>query len=120
MRHGETGLPEEEVRRALARLGADPDSAPEVPAAVRARIGAALRAAPPPPAHSATAGLPRLSLPRVIALVLGIAALAVAAAIGVAVLLDSHPAPSFPAGPTAEKMTVPRSPTGTANPVTRP
>jgi hypothetical protein len=48
MREDEAGLPEERVRRALGRLGTDSDSAPEVPAAVIARIGAALRSAPPP------------------------------------------------------------------------
>ena len=37
------------VRRDLARLASDERSAPEVPAAVTARVGAALRAAPPPP-----------------------------------------------------------------------
>jgi hypothetical protein len=42
-------LPEERVRRALGRLGTDPDSAPEVPPAVTARIGAAIRSASAPP-----------------------------------------------------------------------
>lgn len=37
------------VRRELARLRTDDASAPEVPADVTARIGAALRAAEPPP-----------------------------------------------------------------------
>lgn len=36
------------VRRALRRLGADHTSAPDVPAHVTARVGAALRNAPPP------------------------------------------------------------------------
>jgi hypothetical protein len=39
----------ERVRRALGRLGADTDSAPQVPPAVTARIGAALRCASAPP-----------------------------------------------------------------------
>lgn len=36
------------VRRELSRLGSDPGSAPEVPAEVTARIGAALRDTEPP------------------------------------------------------------------------
>ena len=36
------------VRSGLAHLGSDERSAPEVPAAITARVGAALRAAPPP------------------------------------------------------------------------
>ena len=36
------------VRRELSRLGAEPASAPAVPAEVTARIGAVLRAAEPP------------------------------------------------------------------------
>jgi hypothetical protein len=48
MREDEAELLEERVRRALGRLGTDTDTAPEVPAAVTARIGAALRCAPPP------------------------------------------------------------------------
>ncbi len=42
----------------LLDLGTDAASAPDVPAAVTARIGAALRAAPPPPAHAASTALP--------------------------------------------------------------
>ncbi|RDH75609.1 hypothetical protein DVS77_25625 [Mycolicibacterium moriokaense] len=112
MRDGETGLPEEDVRRALAHLGADADSAPGVPASVTARIGAALRSAPPP-AHSATAGLPRLGPLRVVALVIGIGAVAAAVAVAIAVLLHSHSAPRFPPGPTAERITVSSPPAAT-------
>ncbi len=57
-----------------------PLRAPEVPAAVTARIVAALRATPAPPAHATGAGLPRLSLLRAILLVVAIAALVAAAA----------------------------------------
>ena len=52
---------EERVRQALAHLGSDAASAPDVPAGLTARIGAALRAAPQPAAHTTTAGRPRLS-----------------------------------------------------------
>lgn len=105
MRGGETELPEERVRRALAHLAGDSGSAPQVPAAVTARIGAALRAAPPAPAHTA-AGLPRLSRLRMLALAVGIGAVTAAVAVGVAMLLHSAPAKRFPSGPTADQITV--------------
>jgi hypothetical protein len=98
---------EERVRRALAQLGTDAASAPDVPPAVTARIGAALRAAPQPAAHAITTDLPRLSRLRVIALVFGIGAAVAAVVVGVAMLLHSAPSrPAFPAGPTAERITV--------------
>lgn len=57
---------DERVRVRLAQLGADADSAPYPPAEVTARIGAALRAAPPPtrtePAHAARTPLRRRRL----------------------------------------------------------
>ncbi len=116
MRGDEAEPPEERVRRALGRLGADADSAPEVPTAVTARIGAALRSAPTPPAHSTATGRPRF-----IALVVGVGAVVAAAAVGIAILLHTSPAPRFPSGPTAEKMTVSHAPADTPNPVvTRP
>ena len=117
MRGDEAEPPEERVRRALGRLGADADSAPEVPTAVTARIGAALRSAPTPPGalHAQT------GRPRFIALVVGVGAVVAAAAVGIAILLHTSPAPRFPSGPTAEKMTVSRAPADTPNPVvTRP
>jgi hypothetical protein len=114
----------ERVRRALARLGTDSTSAPDVPPEVTARIGAALRAAPQPAAHAITRGLPRLSRFRFIALVVGIAAAAALVVVGVAMLMHSAPSrPAFPAGPTAERITVsaPRSPGDTPKGVvTRP
>ncbi|OBA87290.1 hypothetical protein A5662_26240 [Mycobacteriaceae bacterium 1482268.1] len=113
---GDSGQPEERVRQALAELGADPASAPEVPAPVTARIGAALRAASPP-AH--TAAPPRLSRLRIIALVVGIGAAVAAAAVGIAMLTHSGPAPRFPSGPTAEKITVSTSPADTPKPVVK-
>jgi hypothetical protein len=95
------GLPEERVRRALADLGTDAASAPDVPAGVTARIGAALRAAPP--AHAVTRKRPRLGRGQLIAVIVGIGA----AAAGVATLLhNAPPTPTFPAGPTAERITV--------------
>jgi hypothetical protein len=105
MRRGEAGLPEERVRRALTHLGTDSESAPDVPTAVTARIGAALRTAPPPPAHTA-AGLPRMSPLRILALAVGIGAVTTAVAVGAAMLLHSAPAARFPSGPTADKITV--------------
>ena len=103
MREGEAELPEERVRHALGRLGADHASAPDVPPAVTARIGAALRSASPPPAHAAAAG--RFGW---IALVVAIGAVLAAVAVCLAVVLHTGPAPRFPTGPTAEKMTVPQ------------
>lgn len=112
--------PEERVRRALAHLGVDSASAPPVPATVTARIGAALRAAPP--AH-ATRPLPRLSGRGVITLLVGIGAVGAAVAVGVTTLLQAAPASRFPSGPTAEHITVsvPISPGDTPKAVvTRP
>jgi hypothetical protein len=116
MREDEAGLPEERVKRALGRLGVDRASAPDVPSAITARIAAALRSASPPPAHARSPGRPRL-----IALVVGIAALLAAAAVGLAILLHTGQAPRFPSGPTAETMTVSPTPADTPTPVvTRP
>lgn len=116
MRADEAGRHEERVRSALARLGADTASAPEVPAAVTSRVSAALRSARQPPAHSGAAVSPRF-----IALVVGIGAALAAAAVGIAALLHTAPAPRFPPTPTAEKMTVPPTRADTPKPVvTRP
>ncbi len=113
---------QQQVRQALAHLGADAASAPDVPAAVTARIGAALRAAPQPAAHAISR--PRLSRLRVAALIIGIGAAAAAVVVGVVTQLHSPAsAPPFPAGPTAERMTVsvPRSSVNTSKGVvTRP
>jgi hypothetical protein len=92
----------ERVRRELALLGRDHASAPEVPAEVTARIDAALRSGP---AH----GIPRPRLRRwqVAALVIGLAGAVVGVALAASMLLRT-PAPSFPAGPTAQSITVSR------------
>ncbi len=117
---GETEVPEDRVRDALARLGSDSDSAPDVPASVMDRMHAALRAAPPP-AHAATPGLSVRGRWRLLALVVGVGAATAAAAVGLAMLLHSTPSPRFPSGPTAEKITVTRTPAGPPQPVvTRP
>jgi hypothetical protein len=91
------------VRRDLADLGADEATAPEVPAAVTARVGAALRDAAHAPAHSVR-HTPRW---QVVALVAGIGAAAVGAVIG-GLTLMRDPAPTWSAGPTAKSITVSR------------
>jgi hypothetical protein len=97
---------EDRVRRELAHLGTDAASASDVPAGLTARIGAALRAAPQPAAHTTTAGRPRSRL-RIVALVAGVGAAAAVVVVGVVTLLHSGPAaPAFPSGPTAERITV--------------
>jgi hypothetical protein len=89
------------VRRDLADLGTDDASATEVPAAVTARIGAALREGAP--THSVRHA-PRWQL---IGLVAGLGAAVVGVIIG-AVTLARDPAPRWAAGPTAESITVSR------------
>jgi len=124
MESADTGLAEDRIRHALAHLGTDAVSAPDVPAAVTARIGAALRAAPRPAAHAITRGLPRPSRLRIVTLIVGIGAASAALIVGVSTLLHSAPPTrTFPAGPTAERITVsvPRSPGDTPKAVvTRP
>jgi hypothetical protein len=85
------------VRVDLADLGADESSAPEVPAAVTARIGAALHADRP------AAKIHRLGL------FVGLGAVLVAVVVG-AVMLSHDPPPTWSSGPTAEKITVSRAP----------
>ncbi|MDG4667316.1 hypothetical protein [Mycobacterium sp. 236(2023)] len=95
---------DDRVRRELAHL--DADSAPEAPADVVARIGAALRDAP----HPSTAhALPRptLTRPQRIGLIAGIAAIGTAAVVSV-LTLTRDPAPTFPAEATASQITVER------------
>jgi hypothetical protein len=91
------------VRRDLADLGADDAVASDVPADVTARVGAALRNAGRPPGHSVRP----TSRWQVLALVAGIGAAVVGAAVG-AVMLMHDPPPRWPAGPTAERITVSR------------
>jgi hypothetical protein len=90
----------DQVRRDLADLGVDEASAPEVPAAVSARIGAALRAASDAPAHS----MRRVPRWQRVALAAGACAAVVGAVIGVA-MLTRDPAPAFSTGPTARSIT---------------
>ena len=106
MHGGEAQPPEERVRRALAQLAADPASATDVPVAVAARIGAALRAASPPAAHAARPPVFVMTRPRLVALIMGIAAAAIGLAVAVAALLHDPAGPRFPQGPTAERITV--------------
>ncbi|MGV0606193.1 hypothetical protein [Mycolicibacterium sp. XJ1904] len=95
----------ERVRRGLAELAHDEDSAPEVPAGVTARIGAAIRAAGEP--HHAVQR-PRLRRMQVLGLVTGLAAVTAGVIIGTSMVVRD-PAPRFSqAGPTAEHITVPR------------
>ncbi|AFM20001.1 hypothetical protein Mycch_5317 [Mycolicibacterium chubuense NBB4] len=92
------------VRRELAHLGSDAASAPPVPAAVTARVGAALRSAAPPPGNHLR-GRPALTRAQAAVLAIGIGAGVLAAGIGL-VMLNRDPAPRYPAGPTASQITV--------------
>lgn len=96
------------VREELARLGADDASAPEVPGAVTARIGAALRAASPAqsqgPAHSVRR--PRFGRWQLLGLIAGIGAAVAGGVIGVVMLSADDPPPRPDTGPTARSITV--------------
>ncbi|MDY6996102.1 MAG: hypothetical protein SW019_05870 [Actinomycetota bacterium] len=98
------------VRADLARLGADPGSAPEVPAEVTARVSAALREAPAGASGHAGHALTRPALTRNqrIAVLVGLVAAAAAVVVG-AVALAHDPGPMFPAGPTASQITAPEA-----------
>jgi anti-sigma factor RsiW len=91
------------VRRDLAELGSDSASAPEVPAAVTTRIGAALRSVRPPPAHADHRSAPKL---RTLVAGFGVAAAVIGIGVGAVALLLPAP-PALPAGPTAEKVVRP-------------
>jgi hypothetical protein len=95
----------ERVRRELALLGRDGASAPAAPAEVTARIGAALRAARPAPAHSIPR--PRLRRGQVVVVIVGVIAAVAGVVVGGALLGRQH-APPLSAGPTAERITVSR------------
>ncbi|UXA13605.1 hypothetical protein KXD97_07370 [Mycobacterium sp. SMC-8] len=95
--------PDAALRRALQRLGDDAASAPEVPADVTARIGAALRDASRAGAHTVTR--PKLTGWQRAALITGVTALAAGAVLG-AVMIGRDSEPAFPAGPTASPITV--------------
>jgi hypothetical protein len=104
MRGGPSESAEARVKRTLAEFGADTASAPAVPAAVIARIGAALRAE----SHQATHAVGtrrRIGRIQVAAVVVGLIAVAAAIAIGVLALSRTGTAPRFPNGPTAEQIT---------------
>ncbi|WP_082963923.1 hypothetical protein [Mycobacterium sp. 852002-51961_SCH5331710] len=97
----------ERVRRGLARLAHDEASAPDVPAGVAERVGAALRAAGEP-THAVER--PRLRPIHVFGLVIGLAAVVTGAVIGTSMLVRD-PAPRFSQpGLTAERITVSRPP----------
>ncbi|KUI44357.1 hypothetical protein AU197_03370 [Mycobacterium sp. IS-1590] len=97
----------ERVRRGLAELAHDEGSAPDVPAGVTARIGAALRAAGEP--HHAV-DRPRLRRIQVFGLLIGLAAVTAGVVIGVS-MLGRDPEPRFSRpGPSAERITVSRRP----------
>lgn len=99
------------VRRDLTDLGNDEASAPEVPAAVTAHVGAALQAAPPQrPAGQPTHSVRHTPRWQLVGLVAGVVAAVVAAVVG-GLMLTRDPAPTRSAGPTAERITVSRSAT---------
>jgi hypothetical protein len=95
------------VRGELAHLGTDAASAPDVPAAVTARVGAALHAPPRGraggPAHSIR-HTPRWQL---VALIAGVGA-AVAGVVLGGLMLTRDPAPTWSTRPTAKSITVSR------------
>lgn len=98
------GPPDEQVRQALRHLGTDAASARDVPDGLAARIGAALRAAPP--AHAARS-TPRAGRLRIIGMIIGIGAATASIIVGTAMLVHNNPStPTFPVGPTAERITV--------------
>lgn len=92
------------VRGDLVALGSDEASAPDVPAAVTARIAAALRVAPPH--HAVRRSAPRL---QIFALMTGLGAAIVGGVVG-GVMLIHGTEPATSAGPTAESITVSRPP----------
>src|SRR5262245_21027373 len=98
----------DQIRSDLAGLGTDVASAPDVPAEVTARVGAALQAEAPHrrssgPAHS-TRHTPRWQL---VALVAGVGAAVVGLVLG-GVMLTRDPAPTWSTQPTARSITVSR------------
>lgn len=103
---------QERVRRDLADLAAT--SAPEVPADVTTRIGAALRAAPAlfprrePAVHSSRQSTPRMHRLQIAGLVAGSAAAALGVGLGTMFLIGT-PTPTSATGPTANQITVSRT-----------
>ncbi|OBA59792.1 hypothetical protein A5647_15995 [Mycobacterium sp. 1100029.7] len=96
-----------QVRRDVAAAGADPDAAPEPPAALTAQISAALHteSAARPPAAATHSARPRIRPARIAAGAAGVGAVLAAIGLGTAALLD-EPAP-LPSTPTTiEHITV--------------
>jgi hypothetical protein len=98
-----------QVRRDVAALGADPDTAPAAPQEVTARISAALRSADTPPGGSRGSGShfarPHIRPAKVVAGIAGMCAVVAAIAVGTAALINAPATtPSSPA--TAEHITV--------------
>lgn len=92
------------VQRDLTRLATDEHSAPDVPADVTVRIGAALRRASGAPGH--TVARPSLTRTHRITVAVGLIAAGAAVIVG-ALMLTRAPERTFPAGPTASQITVP-------------
>jgi hypothetical protein len=96
----------ERVRRDLAHLGNDPGSAPDVPPEVVSRVVGALRREP---GHSLAR--PRLSRMHLVGLIVGTAAVLVAAVVSVT-MLAGGPTHTYSRGPTAQEITVSRPASG--------
>lgn len=97
-----------QVRHDVAALGADPTSAPDVPAEVTARISETLRSAGRDEltgSGSAHAARPHVRPARVLAGIAGVCAVLAAVGFGTAALLNA-PAPTPSTSPTAEHITV--------------
>jgi hypothetical protein len=92
------------VRRDLAALGRDAESAPEVPPEVVARVVHALRAEP---GHALAR--PRLRPLHRAGLIVGACAAVIAAVVG-ATMLARGPAHTYSSGPTAQEITTTRIP----------
>ena len=94
------------VRRELADLGADEQTAPDVPEIVTARVGAAQRPGSPSAGGHAVSR-PQLTRGQRVGLVAGMCAAAATVVLG-ALILTRDPGPAFPSGPTAAQITVER------------
>ena len=96
-----------QVRRDVAAAGADPESAPEPPPEVTARIAEALCAAGPAgsPSVATHSARPRIRRTRVAAGAAGVCAVLAAIGFGTAALLNA-PAPTPSTPTTAEHITV--------------
>lgn len=97
----------ERVRRDLAELSSDQASAPEVPPDVTARVVASLRAESEPSTAAHAVKRPPLRRLHRLGLVVGVGAALTGVIVGTS-MLTRHPAPRYPAGPTAEQITVSR------------